>query len=166
MNEPTTPRRNAAGNGAAAIQERTEPLGAGCSDPPARLRASEAVKTTASAVSRRVGARARDRRNDLGLTQRELAAAVGLTRSSIANIEAGRQEFSVANIVAIADALRTTVGALLGEEPQTAAPETRIRQAWQVDCAVCGHVAFALDHEEAREIRTTHVRREHLETPR
>lgn len=42
-----------------------------------------------------LGARIRERRHSLQMTQAHLAAQVGLLRSSIANIEAGRQRITV-----------------------------------------------------------------------
>lgn len=50
-----------------------------------------------------------------GMTQDDLAATIGMARSSIANIEAGRQEPSLANLVAIAAALGTSVDTLITE---------------------------------------------------
>lgn len=63
------------------------------------------------AVGQRIAAR-RERR---GLTQEMLAASMTppLTRASVCNIEGGRQRVMVAQLVDIADALGTTVGALL-----------------------------------------------------
>ena len=56
-----------------------------------------------------IGQRIRARRDWLGMTQERLAEAVGLTRTSITNIEAGRQECSVLVLYRIAQALRGTV---------------------------------------------------------
>jgi len=44
-----------------------------------------------TAVYQSVGQRLRARRNDLGMSQADLGEAVGMLRTSIANIEAGRQ---------------------------------------------------------------------------
>lgn len=65
------------------------------------------------AVYEHVGAKIRARRQELQLTQQELAAAVLLNRTSITNIEAGRQALSVASLLSIADALSTEPGDLL-----------------------------------------------------
>ncbi|GAA0969915.1 hypothetical protein GCM10009555_017900 [Acrocarpospora macrocephala] len=59
----------------------------------------------------------------LGLTQAGLTAQVGLTRSSIANLETGRQNITVATLEALAAALATTPAVLL------AAPGTLIEAA-------------------------------------
>lgn len=63
------------------------------------------------------GQRVRTLRQATGIQQQDLAVAAGLTRASIANIEAGRQNTTVTALLAIAAALGTTVGALLGETP-------------------------------------------------
>lgn len=52
-----------------------------------------------------VGGRIRKARSARGQSQLELARAVGLTRSSIANIEAGRQRSAVHVLVLVAQAL-------------------------------------------------------------
>ena len=54
-------------------------------------------------------------RASAGMTQHELAEAVGLTRTSIANIEAGRQGLTVESLAAVAKGLGVTVASLLGE---------------------------------------------------
>lgn len=48
-----------------------------------------------------------------GMTQEKLAALVGLSRTSITNIEQGRQHVSLHQLYALADALRTTPDTLL-----------------------------------------------------
>ena len=53
-------------------------------------------------------------RASAGMTQHELAEAVGLTRTSIANIEAGRQGLTVESLAAVAKGLGVTVASLLG----------------------------------------------------
>jgi transcriptional regulator with XRE-family HTH domain len=55
-------------------------------------------------------------REQHGTIQADLAAAVGLTRSSITNIEAGRQRTSVHVLIAIAQALGVELTDLLGPD--------------------------------------------------
>lgn len=62
------------------------------------------------------GQRLRNMRRARGLSQHDLAFAAGLSRTSVANIEAGRQDTRVSSVILFARALRTTVGYLLGEE--------------------------------------------------
>jgi transcriptional regulator with XRE-family HTH domain len=58
------------------------------------------------------------------LTQEELAAYVGLTRTSINNIEHGRQRIQIHTLYALADALQTRPAALLPRAALPAAPLT------------------------------------------
>ena len=46
------------------------------------------------------------RRRALGLTQADIAALIGMTRASIANIETGRQKVLLHQVYLLADALR------------------------------------------------------------
>lgn len=52
-----------------------------------------------------LGGRLRSLRKGLGLTQEAVARNVGVSRASLANIEAGRQQVLVHHLVAFADAL-------------------------------------------------------------
>lgn len=51
-------------------------------------------------------------RNKQGLTQQELSEIVGLSRTSIANIEKGRQDPGISKIWMIANALQVFIGVL------------------------------------------------------
>lgn len=62
---------------------------------------------------RHVGAQVRRLRTRAGLKQGDLAARVGMSRASIANVEAGRQAVPLHQFAAIAEALSTEVGSLL-----------------------------------------------------
>ena len=60
-----------------------------------------------------VGVRVRRRREGLRMTQDELASTVGLSRSSVANIERGQQHAPVHVLLWLAEALGVDVGTLL-----------------------------------------------------
>jgi len=60
-----------------------------------------------------VGREIANHRANAGLSQAELAAAIGLTRTSISNIEKGRQKMLVHTLIDIADRLRISTAALL-----------------------------------------------------
>jgi len=62
---------------------------------------------------RALGQRIRDARKAKNLRQAQLATAVGLTRTSITNLETGRQPVAVHTLCKIADALGTTAANLL-----------------------------------------------------
>lgn len=70
-----------------------------------------------------LGVRITQYRHQRGLTQAAVAAYAGVTRASIANIEAGKQNCSVTVLLGIAAALGVIPGALLGGHPGTAKPE-------------------------------------------
>jgi transcriptional regulator with XRE-family HTH domain len=59
-----------------------------------------------------LGVRIRDRRRELGLTQVTLATRAGLSRPSIANVEAGRQNVGLRQLLSLANALDVEVAAL------------------------------------------------------
>lgn len=62
---------------------------------------------------KRLGQRIREARTRSGLTQQDLAAKVDLTRTSVTNIELGRQKLLVHALVEMADALQITTDQLL-----------------------------------------------------
>ena len=66
-----------------------------------------------------VGAKVRSARIEAGLSQATLAGQVGLTRSSVANLEAARQRTSLYHFVLISRALGAEVSELLPDEPGT-----------------------------------------------
>jgi transcriptional regulator with XRE-family HTH domain len=74
------------------------------------------VNALAEAVQRRVGERVRTFRTARGLTQLRLAGRAGLSRPSLANIEAGRQNLGVRQLCALAEALGVPVEELLAED--------------------------------------------------
>ena len=83
-----------------------------------------------------LGALIRARREREGMTQSELARRVGMTRTSITNIESGRQKVQLHTLYDVAKALNVSPEDLL-PFPGTVAPE-----------AVEGHLPEDLDPEE------------------
>ena len=71
------------------------------------------MSALAAAVTRRVGERVRTLRQSRGLTQRGLAQRTGLSRPTIANVEAGRQTVTVRHLCALAEALDVSLETLL-----------------------------------------------------
>jgi len=70
-------------------------------------------KESVRALYRLIGRRVQQVRQQQQVTQAELGDAVGLTRSSIANIEAGRQHAATHVMLLIAHSLRVPVTELL-----------------------------------------------------
>jgi transcriptional regulator with XRE-family HTH domain len=62
-----------------------------------------------------VGQRIREERDRMGLTQEALASLVSLTRTSITNIEKGRQKLLLHTFVDIVNALQSSPSELLPE---------------------------------------------------
>jgi len=56
-------------------------------------------------IYKNLGKRIRDLRKSLSLTQDRLAKRIGISRASLANIEAGRQQVLVHHLFALANAL-------------------------------------------------------------
>ena len=65
------------------------------------------------------GTEVRKQRDKLGWTQLDLSRRIGLTRGSVANIEAGRQSVLLHQFLAIAVALKLTPEQLLPAETET-----------------------------------------------
>lgn len=61
----------------------------------------------------RVGREILQHRLNAGLSQAELASSIGLTRTSISNIEKGRQKMLLHTLVMIAESLRVPTASLL-----------------------------------------------------
>jgi transcriptional regulator with XRE-family HTH domain len=66
-----------------------------------------------------VGGRVRSLRTDAGMSQSMLAQHIGFTRSSVANLEAGRQKIALHLFVRIARALDREPATLLPDESVT-----------------------------------------------
>jgi transcriptional regulator with XRE-family HTH domain len=79
---------------------------------------------------RQLGERLAERRTQLKLRQDDVANQIGLTRTSITNIERGRQKILVHHLYALAQALATTPSRLLPKLDEVA--ETRIEEFEQV----------------------------------
>jgi transcriptional regulator with XRE-family HTH domain len=60
-----------------------------------------------------IGSRIRSARTALGMSQDSLAEKVGLTRTSITNLENGRQQVPLHTLYALADSLGKTVHELI-----------------------------------------------------
>lgn len=93
-------------------------------------------------ISKKIGARVRALRAESGLSQQQLAVRSGLTRSSVANIEAGRQDMGLERAALVARGLGVQLSALLPEGDLPPLPpephKVKLRQAWEAVCETCG----------------------------
>ena len=76
-------------------------------------------------IYRDLGTRIRDLRRGLGRTQDQLAKQVGISRASLANIEAGRQQVLVHHLFGLADALELDSPAALLLPPRAESQRAR-----------------------------------------
>lgn len=107
-----------------------------------------------------LGVRVRTLREHRQQTQADLATAVGLSRTSITNLEAGRQgNVPATTLVTLARALGVSVGMLLGEVPLPDLPLVEVVTTHAVQCDRCGLVVAGLESAaDADERRRGHVR--------
>lgn len=70
----------------------------------------------AAALERKIGARIRARRRQLGLSQSELAEQLGVSFQQVQKYERGANRVAASTLVAAAEALGVSIGWLVGEE--------------------------------------------------
>jgi transcriptional regulator with XRE-family HTH domain len=68
---------------------------------------------TAKELQALIAENVRDRREELGMTQADLAEAMGVDQPRIAEIESGSKSFRVPRLAELGEALQTTVAALV-----------------------------------------------------
>ncbi len=105
------------------------------------------------------GERVRQIRDARVLTQAVLAEAIGRTRASITNMEAGRQHPTLPTLVDLARALGVSVGVLLGEEPVPPLPQRPnviIDVVYTARCSICGPLGEWPERASAEQARTEH----------
>jgi transcriptional regulator with XRE-family HTH domain len=111
-----------------------------------------------SDLMRTVGARIRALREIYDVTQEEIAKEAGLNRTSITNIESGRQNAQLDALAAVAKHFGVSLGALLGESDLPALSRVLVVSVCEVRCETCGVVAQDLPHAQAYEVRKQHIR--------
>jgi transcriptional regulator with XRE-family HTH domain len=70
----------------------------------------------AAELEREIGARIRARRRQLGLSQSELADQLGVSFQQVQKYERGANRVAASTLLAAAQALRTSIGWMVGEE--------------------------------------------------
>lgn len=96
-----------------------------------------------------IGARIRARRTDLKLSQVQLADMMMLTRSSVANIESGRQGLTAESIIDLCLGLKVSADWLLGLAEPGPLLEDPIRRAAARETVAVFRRAFAQAAAEA-----------------
>ena len=60
-------------------------------------------------IKKKVGMRVRELRNNIGISQDELASRAGLDRTYITSVECGKRNISIVNIEKLATALNVSI---------------------------------------------------------
>jgi transcriptional regulator with XRE-family HTH domain len=94
-----------------------------------------------------IGLMIRQRRTDAGFSQADLAALIGISRPSVTNAEAGRQELPVMRLAAAAKAFGCLVDDLL--PPARLAAEVPPPNPYTDRCLVCTYLRTAPGHKAA-----------------
>jgi transcriptional regulator with XRE-family HTH domain len=98
-----------------------------------------------------IGAILRLRRRQAGVSQQQLAEALGISWQQVRKYETGRNRIAAATLVAAAEALRCRASSLLPEEPPTEAePEPAWMQALKTPGALELLEAFSRIHDARR----------------
>lgn len=109
---------------------------------------------------RRAGARVRAARESAGMSQAQLAERIGLVRSSVSNLEAGRQDMTISRLAGIAAVLSLDLAELvtLGELPPPP-HEVAIMAVLEVSCRTCGGLVLDVTRSraEAQDSKAAHV---------
>ena len=112
---------------------------------------------------RHAGKQVKAARAAAGVSQAELAARVGMTRASVANLEAGRQDMTISRLAGIAAALSMDLSDLIPAAllPAPIAPRHKvtIRRVYEVCCETCGGAVIDVPAErgKAEETRRNHI---------
>lgn len=91
------------------------------------MQPKESVKS--AAIELAIGARMRTRRRQLGLSQTNLAEALGVSFQQVQKYERGANRVAASTLVAAAEALGVTVGWLVGEEGGGAGDDDEVFRA-------------------------------------
>jgi len=124
----------------------------------------------ATKLQRKVGARIKAAREAEGLSQEYVAARVGMARSSIANLEAGRQDMSISRLALVAAAVNLDLAQLIqpGDLPELKPlppppHEVTVRHVWEVTCETCGGLVIDCHPDRAVALKSKH---EHIAAKR
>ncbi|MBI1352503.1 MAG: cupin domain-containing protein [Actinomycetales bacterium] len=107
-------------------------------------------------IARIVGARVRSLRTAQGLTLDRLADLSGVSRRMIVNVEAARTNASIATLLRLSTALRTTLAELVDASPRadrvSVIPRADQRQVWHGEAGGSAVLAAAADTPDMLEL--------------
>jgi transcriptional regulator with XRE-family HTH domain len=122
------------------------------------------TEAAAPDIGQRLAATVRAARKAAGLSQEDLAVRVGLTRTAITNLEAGRQGLTVPRLLMTAKVLGIDLGTLLLPEDLPVMPplphNVIIRRVYEVTCETCGGRVLdgPVGRKDAETTRRDHIR--------
>jgi transcriptional regulator with XRE-family HTH domain len=96
-----------------------------------------------------VGERIKDERKKQGYTQNDLADAVELSRTSVTNIESGRQKYPLHKLWEIAKFLRVDMAQLLPQNTQM--PELKMKKSHDIDDDFLYGIIKDMEETESRD---------------
>jgi Zn-dependent peptidase ImmA (M78 family)/transcriptional regulator with XRE-family HTH domain len=99
-----------------------------------------------------VGERVREAREALGLTQGQLAEAVGLDRTALVRVESGQRQLNAMELFRLSDALHVPLAHLVSQPPQ---PMVSRRRAVLDEPNIADRNRFRLDVELETQVRDT-----------
>lgn len=102
--------------------------------------------------ARRLGRIVATRRTEAGMSQRAFGNALGLSRTSIANIECGRQAVSLYTVYVIADILKLKPADLMPSSEQTGFHKLRSRKETGIKLRLPGEQLNRLSFRERRQL--------------
>src|SRR5258708_10381000 len=109
---------------------------------------------------RRAGIRVRVARDASGMTQQQLADHIGITRSSVANLEAGRQDMTISRLAGIALILNLDLASLVTMEELAPAPHiVTVMPVFEVSCRTCGSLVIDItdSRPKAQQSKAEHI---------
>ena len=83
-----------------------------------KARAKKASPKTSNAIDEFIGARIRERRHVLGISQADLAETLGVSFQQIQKYEKGVNRVSAARLFAICKALNVSLSSMFARDPQ------------------------------------------------
>src|ERR1700689_1531060 len=103
-------------------------------------------------ILREVGRRVRAARRTAGLTQDELAGHLGLGRSSVSNMEAGRQVITAVHLTVLAEVLGVPASDLLGvpgaDGTDLKPHKVTVSLSCKVSCTACGTSGLEVERSD------------------